>query len=92
MNKVINELWDELYNHPLFSEDIARKIKTEVRVGVTFGMDKSTLTRNLLIRTRDFLDMMQRIERRHEGRRKGSEKGRGKDQQTPCLTSKGNIP
>jgi len=62
MNKVINELWDEVYSHPLFSEDIARKIKKEVNVGVTFGTDKLTLTRNLLIRTKDFLDMMQRIE------------------------------
>jgi len=64
MNKVINELWDEVYSHPLFSEDIARKIKKEVKVGMTFGTDRSTLTRNLLIRTRDFLDMMQRIESR----------------------------
>tara|TARA_Y100000114_G_scaffold99733_1_gene92852 strand:- start:190 stop:387 length:198 start_codon:yes stop_codon:yes gene_type:complete len=64
MNKLINRLWDELYSHPLFSEEIARKIKKEVNVGVTFGTDRSTLTRNLLIRTRDFLDMMQRIESR----------------------------
>ncbi len=64
MNKVINELWDEVYSHPLFSEEIARKIKKEVNVGVTFGTDRSTLTRNLLVRTRDFLDMMQRIESR----------------------------
>lgn len=64
MNKVINELWDEVYSHPLFSEEIARKIKKEVSVGVGFGADRSTLTRNLLIRTRDFLDMMQRIESR----------------------------
>jgi len=62
MNKVINELWDELYSHPLFSEKVARKIKKEVTVGVALGTDRSTLTRNLLIRTRDFLDMMQRIE------------------------------
>ena len=64
MNKVINELWDEVYSHPLFSEEIARKIKKEVNVGVTFGTDRSTLTRNLLVRTRDFLHMMQRIESR----------------------------
>ena len=64
MNKVINELWDEVYSHPLFSEEIARKIKKEVNVSVTFGTDRSTLTRNLLVRTRDFLDMMQRIESR----------------------------
>lgn len=64
MNKVINELWDEVYSHPLFSEEVAHKIRTEVKAGVGFGMDKSTLTRNLLIRTRDFLDMMQRIESR----------------------------
>ena len=64
MNKVINELSDEVYSHPLFSEEIARKIKKEVNVGVTFGTDRSTLPRNLLVRTRDFLDMMQRIESR----------------------------
>ncbi len=69
MNKLLNQLWDELYSHQLFSEDIARKIKKEVNVGVTFGTDRSTLPRNLLIRTRDFLDMMTRLENRE-----GSEK------------------
>ena len=69
MNKLINELWDELYSHPLFSEDVAHKIRTEVKAGVGFGADRFTLTRSLLIRTRDFLDMMTRIENRE-----GSEK------------------
>ena len=64
MNKLINELWDELYSHPLFSEEVAHKIRTEVKAGVGFGADRFTLTRSLLVRTRDFLDMMQRIESR----------------------------
>tara|TARA_R100000149_G_C5781544_1_gene77240 strand:- start:246 stop:443 length:198 start_codon:yes stop_codon:yes gene_type:complete len=64
MNKVINELWDEVYSHPLFSEEVAHKIRTEVKAGVGFGADRFTLTRSLLVRTRDFLDMMQRIESR----------------------------
>ena len=64
MNKVINELWAEVYSHPLFSEEVAHKIRTEVKAGVGFGADRFTLTRSLLVRTRDFLDMMQRIESR----------------------------
>jgi len=34
-------------------------------VGVAFGADKSTLTRNMLTRTLDLLDMTLRIEERN---------------------------
>ena len=62
MNKTIDELWDGVYSHPLFNEDIARKIRTEVKVGVNLGSDRFTLTRTLLTRTLEFLDMMLRLE------------------------------
>ena len=65
MNKVINDLWYQVYDHPLFTENIARKIKLEVTVGVIEGSNRFTLTRTLLTRTLEFLNMMQRIEERN---------------------------
>lgn len=65
MNKVINDLWDQVYDHPLFTDDIALKIRSEVKAGVGLGSDRFTLTRTLLTRTLEFLNMIQRIEERN---------------------------
>ena len=62
MNNTIDELWDGVHGHPLFSEEIADKIKKEIKVGVAFGSNRFTLTRNLLTQTLTLLNMIQNLE------------------------------
>ena len=65
MNTVIQDLWRKLYNHPHCSDEVVNAVLKEIKVGVAFGADKFTLTRNMLTRTLDLLDMTLRIEERN---------------------------
>jgi len=65
MNTVIQDLWHKVHAHPHCTSDLVASIQKEIKVGVAFGADKFTLTRNMLTRTLDLLDMTLRIEERN---------------------------